>query len=261
VRNLPPATEGFGDPSRVLNSSKPYRPEGRDVLRVYADEREKRSGVPDLLIRKYGIVVTYKNLPVADYVISERVAVERKSVSDFLKSLADGRLFNQAKRLKEVYPKPFIIVEGKWDYVARAEKTSKAASSALASLVYDFGIGIIYALTKEDTARVIRFLAEREQGEKKRKVPVKAMGKPPIGDVKQWQLFLVQCLPGVGPKLAEKLLERFGSVRAVFNASVAELSKVEGMGLNKAQEIVKVLTAPWKVKKETKGLEKFLKKD
>jgi len=230
------------------------------LLRVYVDEREKRSGVPELLIRKYGMVVTFKNLPVADYVVSERVAIERKSVSDFLKSLTDGRLFNQAKRLKEAYPKPFIIVEGKWDYVARAERASKAASSALASLVYDFGIGVIYALTKEDTARVIKFLAEREQGEQRRKVPVKAQGKPPIGDVRQWQLFLVQCLPGVGPKLAERLLERFGSVRAVFNASVAELGKVDGLGLSKAQEIVKVLTAPWKIRKDKEGLEKFINK-
>ncbi len=230
------------------------------MLRVYADEREKRSGVPEILHKKYGIIVTYKNLPVADYVVSDRVGIERKSVSDFLKSLADGRLFDQAKRLKEAFAKPFIIVEGKWDYVARAERTSKAASSALASLVYDFGIGVIYALTKEDTARVIRFLAEREQGERKRYVPVKAQGKPPLSDVRQWQLFLVQCLPGVGPKLAERLLERFGSVRAVFNASVVELSKVEGMGLNKAQEIVKILTAPWKIRKDKQGLMRFMKK-
>ncbi|ABU82240.1 ERCC4 domain protein [Ignicoccus hospitalis KIN4/I] len=239
----------------------PYGTERREMLRVYADERERRSGVPEILAKKYGVIVTFKNMPVADYAVSDRVGIERKSVSDFLKSLADGRLFNQARRLKEVYQKPFIIVEGKWDWVEKAERTSKAASPALASLVYDFGIGIIYTLTKEDTARVIKFLAEREQGENKRRVPVKLQGKPPIGDVRQWQLFLVQCLPGVGPKLAEKLLERFGSVRAVFNASVAELSKVEGLGTNKAQEIVKVLTAPWKIRKDKEGLEKFIKKE
>jgi len=230
------------------------------LLRVYVDEREKRSGVPEILVKKYGMVVTYKPLPVADYVVSERVAVERKSVSDLLKSLTDGRLFNQAKRLKEAYQKPFIIVEGRWDGVSRAERASKAVSSALASLVYDFGIGVIYTLTKEDTARVIRFLAEREQGERRSRVPVKAMGKPPIGDIKQWQLFLVQCLPGVGPKLAERLLERFGSVRAVFNASVAELSKVDGLGLGRAQEIVKILMAPWKPGKKGGGLDKFVDK-
>ncbi len=227
------------------------------MLRIVADEREKRSGVPDILYKKYGIVVTYRVLPVADYVISERVAVERKSVSDFLKSLSDGRLFDQAKRLKEAYPKPFIVVEGSWDAVKFSE-AAKGASSALTSLVYDFGIGVIYALTKEDTARILKLLTEREQKEKKR-VPMKALGKPPMDDLREWQLFLVQCLPGVGPKLAERLLERFGSVRAVYNASVAELSKVEGMGVNKARNIVNILIAPWKKGKKG-GLDKFFKK-
>jgi len=227
------------------------------LLRIVADEREKRSGIPDLLYKKYGILVSYRVLPVADYVISERVAVERKSVSDFLKSLSDGRLFDQAKRLKEAYPRPFIIVEGSWDQVKFSE-ASKGASSALASLVYDFNIGIIYALTKEDTARVLKFLAEREQRESKR-IPTKALGKPPMNDIREWQLFLVQCLPGVGPKLAERLLDKFGSVRAVYNASVIELSKVEGMGLNKAKNIVNILITPWKKGKKG-GLDKFLKK-
>ena len=227
------------------------------MIRIVADEREKRSGIPDLLYKKYGIVVSYRMLPVADYIISEKVAVERKSVSDFVKSLSDGRLFDQVKRLKEAYPRPFIIVEGSWDQIKFSE-ASKGASSALASLIYDFNIGVIYTLTKEDTARVLKFLAEREHKESKR-IPMKALGKPPLNDLKEWQLFLVQCLPGVGPKLAERLLDKFGSVRAVYNASVAELSKVEGMGVNKARNIVNVLITPWKKGKKG-GLDRFLKK-
>ena len=228
------------------------------MFRVYVDEREKRSEVPKILKEKYGIAVVWQQLPVADYVISDRVAIERKTMRDLVNSLKDGRLFNQAKRLKEEYEKPFFLIEGSWRALKYYERASHSIPSVIASLEYDFGIGVLYAPTKEDSARVIKFLVSREQGEEKRRVPVKTSGKPPIGDVRQWQLYLVQCLPGVGPKLAERLLERFGSVRAVFNASVMELSRVEGLGEGRAQEIVKILTAPWKLGKKG-GLDKFIK--
>ncbi|UXD21845.1 hypothetical protein IPA_08720 [Ignicoccus pacificus DSM 13166] len=230
------------------------------MYRVYVDEREKRSEVPKILKEKYGITVIWQQLPVADYVISDRVAIERKSVRDLINSLRDGRLFNQAKRLKEEYEKPFFLIEGSWNALKFSERAAHSVPSVIASLQYDFGIGVLYAPTKEDSARVIKFLVQREQGEERRRVPVKTKGKPPISDIRQWQLYLVQCLPGVGPKLAERLLERFGSVRAVFNASVMELSRVEGLGESRAQEIVKILVAPWKLKGKG-GLDKFIKKD
>ena len=210
------------------------------------DEREKRSGVPRILREKYGVIVVWQQLPVADYVVSDRVAIERKSVRDLLSSLRDGRLFNQAKRLKEAYEKPFFLIEGDWTALKYSERASQGIASALASLEYDFNIGVLYAPTKEDTARVIKFLASREQGERKKRGIIRTMGKPPISDVTEWQRFIVQCLPGVGAVLAERLLERFGSIRNIFNASAIELSKVDGISDRKAREIVKILTATWK---------------
>ena len=216
------------------------------MIRVYVDEREKRSGVPKILREKYGIVVVWQQLPVADYLVSERVAIERKSVRDLINSLKDGRLFNQAKRLRDAYEKPFFLIEGDWGILKYSERAAQGIPSALASLEYDFNIGVLYAPTKEDSARVIKFLASREQGEGKRKTLIRTMGKPPISEVSEWQKFLVQCLPGIGAVLAERLLDKFGTVRDVFNASVIELAKVDGMSERKAKEIVKIITSPWK---------------
>ncbi|ALU11811.1 multidrug MFS transporter [Ignicoccus islandicus DSM 13165] len=214
------------------------------MLRIYVDIREKNSELPKLLL-KNGIVITWEQLPVADYVISEKVAIERKTVRDLINSLKDGRLFDQAKRLKEAFERPFFLIEGDW----RALKFSKAGHgvpSAIASLQYDFQIGVLYAPTVEDAARVIAFLTRREQEGNKRRVPVKVQGKPPLNKLEDWQRFLVQCLPGIGPALAERLLSRFGSVRAVYNASEVELARVEGISESKAKEIVKILTSPWR---------------
>ena len=59
-----------------------------------------------------GFDVMIKPLDVCDYVVSDRVGVERKNASDFIGSMKDGRLFNQARDMMEIYEKPIIILEG-----------------------------------------------------------------------------------------------------------------------------------------------------
>jgi ERCC4-type nuclease len=62
------------------------------MIRIYADYREKNSGVPDLL-KDLGVIVIFDNLSVADYVLSDEVGIERKNVSDLINSVFDKRFF------------------------------------------------------------------------------------------------------------------------------------------------------------------------
>ena len=80
-------------------------------LRVIVDEREKASDVPSLL-KSLDLQIGSRMIEVADYVVSQGCAVERKQERDFLKSLYSGRLFGQIRRLSEHHTHPVLIVEG-----------------------------------------------------------------------------------------------------------------------------------------------------
>jgi ERCC4-type nuclease len=79
--------------------------------RIVVDERERKSGIPDLL-RQAGAIIDFAQLNVGDYIVSPETAVERKTIQDLLNSIFDGRLFVQCSQLNEYYVKPVLIVEG-----------------------------------------------------------------------------------------------------------------------------------------------------
>jgi ERCC4-type nuclease len=57
------------------------------------------------------------------------------------------------------------------------------------------------------------------------------------------QLHVLQGLPGVGREIAGRLLQHFGSVRAVFAASASDLVGVDGIGRKRVEAIARVLDA------------------
>jgi len=78
---------------------------------VVVDKREEKSGVPKILL-KLGVSLRYEFLEVGDYLLPGDILIERKEVGDFLSSLLDGRLFDQASNLVEVSENPTILIEG-----------------------------------------------------------------------------------------------------------------------------------------------------
>ncbi len=77
---------------------------------VYADDRENK--VLKKLSRKEVDLKT-KRLELADFLVSERTAVERKKAEDFVNSLIDKRLFEQIKELRNQFENPVLLVEGR----------------------------------------------------------------------------------------------------------------------------------------------------
>ena len=78
---------------------------------VFADHREAASNVTRHL-RGYDIQLVEKQLQVGDYIVSDRVGIERKEIRDFLGSIIDQRLFRQMEELRESFENPVLILEG-----------------------------------------------------------------------------------------------------------------------------------------------------
>jgi Fanconi anemia group M protein len=210
-------------------------------LRIIADHRETASGVISEL-RRLGVEVEIQQLKVGDFIVSDHVGIERKSIPDFLQSIIDKRLLEQAGQLTSVFKRPIMILEGEGLYWRRSIHPN-AIRGALAALSADFGISILPTSCPEETGLMLVALAKREQVGKKREVAIR--GEPKKLSIQEYQRFLVEGLPGVSAVLAKRLLLHFGTVGRVMRASEKDLQKVQGIGKEKAKRIREVLTAEY----------------
>jgi len=209
--------------------------------RIVADSREAASGIPEIL-RKRGFYVQMKNLDVGDYVVSA-CAVERKTVRDFISSLYGGRLFEQAQRISRSYKDYLLIVEGDIQEVLADLRNPRVYWGTLLALAMNFDFRILFTLDQEQTADLLQVLVTKFRG--KATVRPLLVKKPRMATTKDWQLSLLESLPEIGPKMAEKLLVSFGSVRNVFRASRSELAVKGGIGYARAAKIQELLDSEY----------------
>jgi DNA excision repair protein ERCC-4 len=206
--------------------------------RVVVDEREKQSGVPDRL-SKLNIRVYYTRLPVADYVISPEIAVERKSLPDFVSSIYDGRIFTQASKISTVYRKPYIIIEGDVREVVNLTQNIGSYYGAIASVTLAYDLRLMHTANPEETAVAVSALVRNSRA---RPAPIAPLGSVPKGkELPQQQLYFLSSIPGVGPKLARRLLVRSGTPRRVVGLTEGQLAMVPGVGSKRAERITRML--------------------
>ncbi|HUI00901.1 MAG TPA: ERCC4 domain-containing protein [Nitrososphaerales archaeon] len=206
--------------------------------RVVADERERPSGVPDLL-SKLGVRVYFTKLAVGDYVVNPEIAAERKALGDFISSVYDGRLFSQAASLAASYRKPYIIVEGDISQVGKLVKNVSTYYGALASVTLAYDLRLMHTGSAEETAQAIAALIRNSRS---KPVPAGLYQAPPKSkDEAQQQLYFVSSLPGVGTKLAKRMLARYGTPRRVVSLTESQLAMIPGVGAKRASRIAKVL--------------------
>ena len=225
------------DPSNAAEDSGPG-------LKILADSREIRGGVLRTLEAK-GVLLKTMKLEVADYVVSDDMAVERKTIADFTASLIDGKrnLFSQLIELSKAYKKPVLIIEGD-ENLASGNMSENSIRGALLSIELDLSISVFFSKDEVETALLILMMAKKEQIDAKK--TVNPHGKKPSKTTSEQQEYILSSISGVGPSAAQILLQEFGSLNAIFNASEEELCQVKGIGKVTAKRIREVVKADYK---------------
>ncbi|MCC6738910.1 MAG: nuclease [Planctomycetia bacterium] len=210
------------------------------MLTIEIDAREEASGIPRLLAERFSVPVRVRPLPVGDYVLGG-LAVERKTSLDLARSIADGRAFDQARRLADAFPRAALVVEGLFPPPA-CDGREESYFGALAQLSWSFGLRVFPPRFPLDTAILLQRFAEAEfdrAAARPAKVDERRFCKPRHATDRR--LFLLQGFFGVGPERARNLLHAFGSLRSVFCAPMEAWREVPGVGPTLARRMHELL--------------------
>jgi Fanconi anemia group M protein len=198
-------------------------------LVVVSDWREEPSGIPEAL-RARGVDVEVRHLLIADYVVSDRVVVERKSARDFDASVVDRRLFRQVEALKATYPTVIVLVVG----ADRDDGIGAEARRGALAWIVRHGVGVVWARDAAEAAAWLHTLASQE-GKAPTRILAPGIRKATEPDAQLLQL--VATLPGIGMGFARRLLEHFGRLEALTGADEAALREVPGIGPKRASTL------------------------
>jgi ERCC4-related helicase len=217
--------------------------ENGSKLTIFVDPRETKSGVTRFL-DKAGVDLKLRNLGIGDYVVSDRVCIERKSTIDFLDSLINKQrnLLEQILRMKKEYEKPVLVIEGDSLY-GRRNVHPNVVRAVLATIAVDFSVPIIQTRDEADTASLIYVIARREQIPNK--TEINPHGKKPSASLKEQQEYLISALSNIGIVTTRNLLRRFKTIERILTASKEELMEVEHVGEKTAEHIRAVLSTEY----------------
>lgn len=211
---------------------------------IIVDSREARTAakiVKGLIER--GVKVRTETLEKGDYILSDQCAVERKTVTDFVYTLTRRYLFEQLFRLKDVYPKSLIILEG---YLPIIYKFSHIQPVAVWGAMFNLaknGIAIVNTTSYKETIDFLYVAARQEQIVEKRAPVVHAFKKTEtLADA---QVFLVASLPSIGREKAVAILKSYQTpLNALVNID-GWAKTVYGLGPVITNKVKEVLSTPY----------------
>jgi Fanconi anemia group M protein len=205
-------------------------------VKIIVDSRESSSKILKIL-SKLDVKIESKKLDIGDYILSNRVAVERKTSKDFIDSIIDGRLFKEIIKLKNTYSRAFVVIEGEFIY-GLIGLNKNAIQGAIISIFLDYYIPVIFTETAEETAEWLYKIGKREISEKRK--PVIRPDKTPQ-DMKKVQEFILSGFPDIDNYRAKQLLSYFQTLEKIFNAPIEAITNVQGIGDKIAEKIKEIL--------------------
>lgn len=208
------------------------------------DYRENRSNVP-ILLNQFNVPFQISNLAV-DYIISKDCFVERKTVDDFITSIADSRIFKQVRYLAQNCINPLLILEGDGLYI-HGRMNANAIRGVILWITLVKKVAFIQTHDEYDSACILLSLA-RKYGSASYVQTKSFPLKHKVKSFWQRQVDLLTQIPGIGPKIAKDLLNSFGSISNIIQTADSELINSPFIGKERLESIRQIF--PFAFKKE-----------
>ncbi len=212
---------------------------------IIVDSREANSAAKIVKgLREHGVNIKIETLEKGDYILSDECAVERKTVQDFVYTLTHRYLFEQLFRLKEVYPKSLILLEG---YLPIIYKFSRIQPVSVWGAMFNLaknGIAMVNTSSYKETVDFLYVAARQEQIVEKRAPTIHPIKR--IETTADAQVYFIASLPNIGRERAIAILK---SYQTPLNAliSVDDWSEtVYGLGPKITSKVKEVLNTPFR---------------
>ena len=232
---------------------------GTETLLPYLNEKKKGEAEPTIIVDsreagsaakivkglvERGVKIRNEVLEKGDYILSDECAVERKTVNDFVYTLTRRYLFEQLFRLRDVYPKSLIVLEGYLPIIYKFSHIQPAAVwGALFNLAKN-GISIVNTASQKETIDFLYVAARQEQIVEKRTPTVHAFKK--FETLTDSQVYFVASLPSIGREKAVSLLKSYQTpLNALINVDDWS-NTVHGLGPVISNRVKEVLNQPFK---------------
>ena len=202
---------------------------------IFVDTRELRSPVSKKL-DMLGCDLHFETLEIGDYVVSDRVAFERKTTEDFFSSLIqDRKLFSQLFDLAHSYDRPILLFEGTIEELFTTRNMNPNAVQGIINSIALMRIPMIYTLNSSGTANTIAQIARKEQFNEQRTVSLH--GKRSHMKPHEQLVYSLSSIPNIGERTAHELLDHFGSIRRISRAEIDQLQECKNIGEKTAEHI------------------------
>ena len=214
-------------------------PSAGEMVTLVADAAQKGNAILAALADKK-VRIVYANLQLGDYQITDNVYVLYMTSEDFVRGLADKRLYRQVLELKRSCPEPVLLVEGPSVYEHKDANTF-TINGALAFISILNRIPVVFTSDPVESADILFMATNQMQFGLGFEVHPENQ-KTKKREFKEVQQDVLSALPNVGPLAAKALVKQYGTLQAIFTASADDLNQTGVFDDGQAEVLASLFT-------------------
>lgn len=215
---------------------------GSQTVSVTVDSREQKAGYHVAFdANEYVCNVNVEQIPIGDFVLDDEIVFERKTPSDFVKSLKNNRLESQVRRMTDEYgaSQTYLVIQGTLKDIHTLERSgfdNRAINGFISSMSARWSTPPLFLDNRyEVTDMVVRI--GRKHSEETDRVVVKPDDTPEWSDADFFERALMQ-LHGIGPVTAERIYDEFDSLPEFVSTDTDRMTKIQRVGDKRADNIL-----------------------